>query len=426
MFLTPEQKELGRRTFLKVLAGTPALAALDPQAAGLLQGPLPGGPVRVGFIGIGGQGTALLNNADPAHVDVKALCDINPARLANADQVLAKKGLPPARHHADWREVADNKEIEAIITAVPLWAHAEVAAGCLAAGKHVLCEKMMAWDLAGCEKMTQAEKRSGRLLEIGYQRNYNPVYRSAYDGIIKRGVLGDIYYARLVWHRNANWRRTGQPPSPDYDPSRWGYPTYEHLLNWRLYKKYSRGLFAELASHQVNVSNWFLGAVPTAVLGCGGIFRFKDGREVDDHVYATFEYPNGRTATFSSIESNAFEEHYEAFYGTKGTLILLNEREAFLFEEGKASPTTLDVTQKTGAAVVDASETRPATPATRAAAPAPASGQRISPSRLEISGFCAAVRTGSPLACGSRNAVESARACIRGVEALEKKVRLTV
>ena len=51
MNLTPEQVEQGRRNFLKVLAGTPALAALGVSAA--LKGPVPGGPVRVGFVGVG-------------------------------------------------------------------------------------------------------------------------------------------------------------------------------------------------------------------------------------------------------------------------------------------------------------------------------------------------------------------------------------
>ena len=56
--------------------------------------------------------------------------------------------------------------------------------------------------------------------------------------------------------------------------------------------------------------------------GSGGVYRFKDGREVPDHTYATLEYPGGRTAVFTSIESNAFDHYYEAYYGTKGTLIL--------------------------------------------------------------------------------------------------------
>src|SRR4029079_5747690 len=105
--------------------------------------------------------------------------------------------------------------------------------------------------------------------------------------------------ARLVWPRNQSWPRNIEPPSPDYDPSRWGYPTFEHLINWRLYWKYSQGLMAELGSHQVNIANWFFESVPEAVMASGGVYRFKD-REVPDHVYATFDYPGGRTALFTS------------------------------------------------------------------------------------------------------------------------------
>ena len=68
MNLTPEQMELGRRNFLRVLAGTPALAALGAAAA--MRGRCPAGRVRLAFIGVGGQGRALLSNVDPAFGEV--------------------------------------------------------------------------------------------------------------------------------------------------------------------------------------------------------------------------------------------------------------------------------------------------------------------------------------------------------------------
>src|SRR5213083_2071770 len=102
MHLTPEQEAIGRRNFLKALAGTPALAALG--TAAVVKGPVRGGPVRVGFIGVGAQGRVQLTNTDPAYADVRALCDINPTSLAKADEILAKKGRSPARHYADWRD----------------------------------------------------------------------------------------------------------------------------------------------------------------------------------------------------------------------------------------------------------------------------------------------------------------------------------
>ncbi len=328
---------------------------------------------------------------------------------AKRTTVLSKRNLPPARGYAEWKEMLEKEDLEAVIVAAPLWLHADIVVAALEAGKHVLCEKMMAWDVDGCERMKAAAEKADKVLEIGYQRTYNPVYQAAYDGIVRAGVLGDMYHARLVWHRNQSWRRKLEEPEPGYDPSRWGYPSLEHLVNWRLYWRYSKGLFAELASHQVNVANWFFGATPEAVMSSGGVLRFKD-REVYDHVYATFEYPQGRTAIFSSIESNAFEHYYEMYLGTKGTLILRAETEAFLFEEGArgAPPTGLEVALKGSGPALEASESRVADAAAGSTAPGAGAAPRIdrlAPYRLEISGFCSAVRTGRPLACGPERAI---------------------
>ena len=86
MTLTPEQRALGRRNFLKAVAGVPALAGLGVAAA--THGPVRGGPVRVGFIGLGGEGRVLLAQTDPMYAEVRALCDINPTQPA--------KPQPPA------------------------------------------------------------------------------------------------------------------------------------------------------------------------------------------------------------------------------------------------------------------------------------------------------------------------------------------
>jgi predicted dehydrogenase len=427
MNLTPEQMELGRRNFLRVLAGTPAMAALGAAAA--LRGPRPGGRVRLAFIGVGSQGRAQLTNVDPEYGEVRALCDINPAQLKLADAVLAKNGLPPARHYADSREMLEKEDIEAVIMAPPLWAHADLAVGCLEARKHVLCEKMMAWDPEGCERMRAAAMRNHRVLEIGYQRNYNPMYQAAYDGIVKTGVLGDIYHVRLAWHRNGSWRRKAEPPTADYDPSPWGYPTFDHLINWRLYWKYSQGLMAELCSHQVNAANWFLGSSPEAVIASGGLYRFPENREVYDHVYVTFEYPGGRTAVFSSIESNAFDDYYEMYLGTKGTLIMLREREALLFEESSTGRQTgIEVTAAGQAAAAQSSETMAAnTNQGAGSATSTASADaaiRPAATRLQMRRFCSAIRAGTPLACGPEKAMGSARACLAANQAIKTRARV--
>ena len=72
-------------------------------------------------------------------------------------------------------------------------------------------------------------------------------------------------------------------------------------------------MMAELCSHQIHAINWFTGAVPQAVVGAGGIYRYKDGREVNDQIYTIFEYPKNLTVTYSAIQSNAFDHYYEEF-----------------------------------------------------------------------------------------------------------------
>jgi predicted dehydrogenase len=420
MNLTPEQMAKGRRNFLRTIAGVPAVAALG--AASMVKGPVKGGRVRVGFIGVGGQGRALLSRVDHSYVEVKAMTDIRPDSLAAADAVLQKAGQPAAKHYAEYKDMLQHEDLEAIITAPPLWMHATIVGDCLDAGKHVLCEKMMAWDRDGYHKMIDAAKRNDRVLEIGYQRNYNPIYRSAYDGVMKRGALGDIYHIRLAWMRNGSWRRNVNPPSKDFDASKWGYPTWDHLNNWRLYWRYSQGLFAELGSHQVNAANWFLDARPSRVQAMGGVYRFKDGREVPDHVYATFEYPGGITGTFSSIESNAFDERYEAFFGTKGTLIIRNENDAMLFDEGETGRVTgVEVAAKGAGAALETSETKPAQAGGSATARAQstAAGATISPSTYEINAFASAIRCDTPLNCGPGRASHSASWTIAANEAMK-------
>ena len=394
------------------------------------RGPVAGGPVRMALIGTGDMGSGHLKQIIKEFVDLRALCDINPKRRQSASDLLVNRGWAKPQEYDDWRDMLEKEDLEAVLIATPLWTHADIAVGCLDAGKHVLCEKMMAKSEADCHRMIEAARRNRRVLEIGYQRYYNPMYQAAYESIIKQGVLGEVYHARLAWHRNSTWRKNEEPPSTHFDPSKWGYPDWEHLLNWRMYKKYSEGLIAELGSHQVTATSWFFDASPEAVYTAGGVARFKDGREVFDHIYSTFEYPGGRTVTYSSVESCAFENRYEMYFGTKATLVMRNEVEAMLFDGGESErESCVQVTPRESAAAADASETRPGNTAAGAASAAssPAVDRtRPSATRQEISRFCAAVRVHTPLACGPQQAMYSARACIRANEAIARKSRLDV
>jgi len=427
MNLTEEQKTVGRRNFLKAVAGVPVLAVLG--GAALTRGPIKGGPVKIALVGTGDMGKGLLNQYQKEFCDLKALCDINPKRRAAMVDMMVKKGWPKPNEYDDWQEMIQKEDLEAVHIATPLWTHATIAVGALNAGKHVLCEKMMAKSAAECQQMIDAAKKNNRVLEIGYQRYYNPIYQAAYTNIIKQGMLGDVYSARLAWHRNSTWRKTEEAPTQNFDPSKYGYPDWEHLLNWRMYKKYSEGLMCELGSHQITAASWFFDSHPEAVYANGGTYRFKDGREVYDHVFATFNYPGGRTATFSSIQSNAFDENYEMYMGTKGTLIMTRELEAYLFVEGGGdvpSTTRVEVSRQSGGPVADSSASQPANSTARNVNPADGIVNKGISYQNEIAEFCSAIRTGSPVRCGGEKAMTSAVAILTGNLAAEKLTRLEI
>ncbi|HZB46635.1 MAG TPA: Gfo/Idh/MocA family oxidoreductase, partial [Pyrinomonadaceae bacterium] len=182
---------------------------------------------------------------------------------------------------------------------------------------------------------------------------------------------------------------------------------------------------------------WFFDSAPDAVYTTGGINRFKD-REVFDHVYSTFDYPGGRTVTFSSIESNGFEEAYEMFLGTKGTLVLKRETEAYLFPEkgaeGGAAPaaqvTKVETSPQSANPVADASATRPTNDPQGRTADAGAATQQQTDRGLsyrdEIAGFCAAVRTGQPVRCGPEKAMRSAVSVFAANQAADQKARVAI
>jgi predicted dehydrogenase len=95
------------------------------------------------------------------------------------------------------------------------------------------------------------------------------------------------------WHRNTYWRRAWQQEYPNYalNEEEMKYiPDLEKHLNWRMYQELSGGLYTELATHQTDIANWFMHAVPKRVNAFGGIDYWRDGRDVDDNIMLSFEY----------------------------------------------------------------------------------------------------------------------------------------
>jgi len=302
------EHEVTRRDFLKKAAGVAAASTLPALGApAILANPSPNEVVNFGIIGTGTQGCDLLSQLTtiPSGRCV-ATCDIYPPNLKKGVETI---GTNP-KTYEDYHQLLERKDIEAVMIATPLYLHSRMIIDALNAGKHVFVEKSMFFKEEEAEPIRQAAgTHAKQVLQVGLQRRSSILYRVAME-MIRKGALGKVMFVRAQWHSNRDWRR----PVAD--------PKFERLINWRMYRDYSGGLMAELASHQIDVANWAFGAEPFAVTGTGEIDYWKDGREVCDNVQTIFEYPEGRKMVFSSILYNAHHRFDEQIMGDGGTLII--------------------------------------------------------------------------------------------------------
>jgi len=416
--MSKEPDGLTRRDFLKGSVATAAAIGLGSvgvfsHAQAEMIGP--NDTITAAIIGTGSQGCYLLERAVKVpNIKWVLCCDIQDRNLVNGLKIA--KGAEGCK---DYKQVLDRKDIQAVIIATPIALHAPMAIDALRAGKHVLSEKMMAYSIEDARHMARVARQTGRKLQIGHQRRYDPNYQHAHK-MINEGVIGKVTHVRAQWNRNASWRR---PVGKD---------ATEELVNWRLYRKSSQGLMAELGSHQVDVVNWIVGQTPSAVVGIGGLDYWKDGRDVFDNVQVVYEYPNGVKMTYQSLTTNQFDDFTEQIMGDKGTVILSPDK-CMLFREPKtdeliwesmAHKETSD--GKTGI-VLDASKSpRLQKAAAQGTAITEAANLKKDDYLLELEDFFASIRDGHEPLCSPKVALETCVASIKANEAMDTRQRVEI
>jgi predicted dehydrogenase len=275
--------------------------------------------VQFGMIGTGSRGSYLLKHL--AQIDngrCVALCDIKQDAL---DRGLKTIGNNP-KTFKDYRELLAQKDVEAVFVTLPLFLHYPVTSDALQAGKHVFCEKALVFkpeEVHGLRALYAQHPK--QVLQTGLQRRYSKFYQIVKDMVDKK-VLGDVRYIHAQWHRNMiNKPSSLWTMKPGGDTN---------LANWRVFRKYSGGLVAELTSHQVDVADWMFGSSPEWVQGYGSLNDLKDGRDVYDNVQLIYHYPGGQQLTWSGISTNQHlplfnatrSEMGEIIMGTDGTIHL--------------------------------------------------------------------------------------------------------
>ena len=135
--------------------------------------------INVALLGAGAEGQILMQACRKIpDVQFKAVCDIWEAWNQKNMAKLLKAYKYECNAYTDYKEMLDKEKgkIDAVIIATPDFWHAEHAIACMEAGLHVYCEKEMSNDLAKARQMVEAQKKTGKLLQIGHQRRSNPRY----------------------------------------------------------------------------------------------------------------------------------------------------------------------------------------------------------------------------------------------------------
>lgn len=258
--------------------------------------------MKVAVIGIGNMGSAHAACIASKKIDgmeLSAACDIVPEKLD-----YCKETFPGIALYADWKLLLQDKNIDAVIIAVPHPLHTEIAMAALAAGKHVMLEKPVDISVSRAKKLNDAAEKAGKVFGIMFNQRTNDLFQKARQ-IVRSGQLGEL--KRSVWIIT-NWYR----PQHYYDSGSW-------RATW---SGEGGGVLLNQAPHNLDLWQWICG-MPCEVTGFCDIAKYHD-IEVEDDVTIFARYPNGATGAFITSTGEFPGTNRLEISGDLGKLVLEN------------------------------------------------------------------------------------------------------
>jgi predicted dehydrogenase len=264
---------------------------------------------------------------------VVAVADVY-ARRKRAAQETAK-----CDGYLDYHEILARKDVDAVIIATPDHWHAPIAIEAMNKGKDVYLEKPMTHTVEEAKRVYEKVKESGRVLQVGSQTTSSDQWWKARKAI-QDGMIGKLIMSQGSYHRNStegewNWRIDpnagpngkdddfidwkmwlGSAPERKYDADR--------FFRFRKYWDYSGGIATDLFYHVMAPLQicWGEPQFPTRVMASGGIYVFKDEREVPDTFMLSADYAQGHSLVLSSSMAN--DTHIPGLIrGHEGTIMMV-------------------------------------------------------------------------------------------------------
>ncbi|NND33659.1 MAG: Gfo/Idh/MocA family oxidoreductase [Saprospiraceae bacterium] len=228
--------------------------------------------IRIGIAGLGRMGKIhALNLAHSIQgVVLVAVC-------SNEQQHLqwAMRHLPAHHQYQSFAEMLTNPELDAIVIASPSAFHPAQIETCVNAGLHIFCEKPIAIDQQGVDRMMTLQKRRLKtIVQIGFMRRFDTSCLRA-KSIIDQGKIGKPilyrgYSADSIKFIKESIRGAAQ----------------------------SAGQFLDMAIHDIDLMRWYLDAEPSQVTAYGGCYAFAifEQHQDADNVAAFFQMENATMA----------------------------------------------------------------------------------------------------------------------------------
>ena len=267
-------------------------------------------PLNVAVIGTGMGRYHMKEFVESPNVKLLAVCDLNRAeaeqfaREYHAEQVFT-----------DYHDLWNLKGLDAVSIAIPNYLHAPVTIEALEHGLHVLCEKPMATSLAEARRMVETAERAGKRLMIGMSQRFRP-QSLALRGMVERGELGEIYYARGTWIR-----RRGMPVIHFAPGGSMGRGTW-----FVSRERAGGGALFDIGVHMFDLTWWLMGS-PKPVTVSAASYRNLTNEEfarrgikcdVDELSSALVRFEGGVSAFFDiSWVANQKDDMNVRVFGTK-------------------------------------------------------------------------------------------------------------
>lgn len=251
--------------------------------------------LRAGVIGLGvGEQHALSYKAIPG-VELQAVCDIDPVRLAEAGDRLGV-----SERHQDWRRITEHPDIDVISICSYDDAHAGQAVSAFQHGKHVMVEKPVALNRADAERVVRAQQDSGRYITSNLILRRSPRFIELKRSI-EAGEFGDIFYLEGDYIHQILWKI---------------------ISGWRGKMDFYCVTFGG-GIHLIDLLRWLLGREVVEVSGMGNkILTADSSYQYDDTIVNLLRFEGGALGkVMTTFGPQRTKFHSLNVYGTKRTFI---------------------------------------------------------------------------------------------------------